>query len=115
MILKDGKFWDDKGNVVTMEHGNKEQIKILDAVSKAIDKGILPNVTVVKKVSIEFDCPSCGSTVEFDDIETEDEDDPIDWAVQCETDKCHVCKTEFIAFMDKLQGVMVRIKTDKKK
>lgn len=29
MILKDGKFWDDKGNVVPIEHGNKEQIALM--------------------------------------------------------------------------------------
>lgn len=32
MILKAGKFYDDAGNVVPLEFGNKEQIYLLDRV-----------------------------------------------------------------------------------
>lgn len=32
MILKAGKFYDSDGNVVPLEHGNKDQIEILARV-----------------------------------------------------------------------------------
>lgn len=37
--LKSGKFYDDAGNVVPLEFGNKEQYAILDRVRKAQDVG----------------------------------------------------------------------------
>ena len=40
MTLKDGKFWQD-GKVVPMEHGNKEQIDLLNRVQNLTYPGVL--------------------------------------------------------------------------
>ena len=71
MILKDGKFWDDKGNVVPIEHGNKEQIKLLERVQNLRTDGELLRGFEdedidgeIEKVSYRFTC-LCGHKTEW--------------------------------------------------
>lgn len=39
MILKQGKFYDEAGNVVPLEFGNKEQFDLLERANNLIEKG----------------------------------------------------------------------------
>jgi hypothetical protein len=55
MILKDGKFWDDKGNVVPIEHGNKEQIALMIEAMMPRPKQIEePSLSALKKACKEY-------------------------------------------------------------
>jgi hypothetical protein len=62
MILKDGKFWDDEGNVVPIEHGNKEQIALMiEAMQPKPEKLKVVNLSKVEDTLKEYikDIGSC--------------------------------------------------------
>jgi hypothetical protein len=65
MTLKDGKFWQD-GKVVPLEHGNKDQINLIEKVNVLRTEGSIgPLVFDEKKNSIvgmQITCV-CGSIV----------------------------------------------------
>lgn len=54
MILKDGKFWDDKGNVVPIEHGNKKQIALMIEAMNKPKEIDAPDYTLLKQACKDY-------------------------------------------------------------
>lgn len=59
MVFKFGKFYDNLGNAVPLEHGNKEQIKILENIESLKDGVIFDFTSHHHKLDKEFTC-LCG-------------------------------------------------------
>lgn len=60
MILKSGKFYDEAGNVVPLEFGNKEQIKLMDMASALSGGGVCLQLIGSKETTeFVFQC-LCG-------------------------------------------------------
>lgn len=74
MNFKNGKFYNEAGNVVPVEFGNKEQLKIIEKVKELRD-GVLcigpitclcgeENKTAFE-ADLIFSCPSCKQRYKF--------------------------------------------------
>ena len=61
MTYKQGKFYNESGEVVPLEFGNKEQLHIIEAIKDMIDGVMLP-------FTGPFRCP-CGALIEYKFIE----------------------------------------------
>lgn len=60
MKLRNGKFYDDAGNVVPLEHGNKEQRALLDLADALNGDGVaLQIVSNEDQIATFFQC-LCG-------------------------------------------------------
>lgn len=99
MTVKKGKFFKDEKEV-PIEHGNKEQIELLKRIQEMQD-GFDPEITIVKKIIMQFKCV-CGADNEFDSFTEIDEDDP-DSMIVGETDRCHCCDLRFKVILFKTQ------------
>ena len=83
LTLKHGKFYDEAGNVVPLEHGNKEQSEILDRYRNLVDHG--EEATHVQSTVANFDknlplldhCIQClcGELVIFSENDDRKEDE----------------------------------------
>jgi hypothetical protein len=112
MTLKNGKFWKN-GSIVHIEHGNKEQIYLLDKVSKLMDVGILARVydgyIDDQNTSVSFKCV-CGTDYRKEFTSNEFN--------QFTTDifKCASCDLEYIIDGEEYEPfVVVKLKNKRKK
>lgn len=107
MTIKNGKFFKD-GVQVPIEHGNKEQIKVLKRIEE-MSNGFTPQIEIVKRVSMLFTCV-CGAANNFDDFtEMENGDDP-DAIILHEKDHCYNCGLEYKVIVDYEQdGLMLKM------
>lgn len=102
MILKSGKFYDEAGNVVPLEHGNKEQIKILEKIRKRRDAfegdGLSVDPDIHTRVALRFKC-ICDE--DYINIENEDYDESsaLD-ELPGQRSKCGRCGQEYVACQD---------------
>lgn len=62
MTFKQGKFYNDAGQVVPLEFGNKEQLQMIENV-KALHDGVMLG-SVLLGMAHAFKCP-CGARLEF--------------------------------------------------
>ncbi len=115
MILKDGKFYDGNGDVVPIEFGNKEQIRLMTCALGEImaleNDGIEIDPDFEEKVvaSYSFKC-SCGSWVKFSDVEGDDDVDVLDEFIGQK--KSCKCKKKYK--IEKSEDGEIVIKYDKK-
>lgn len=98
MTIKNGKFFKD-GVQVPIEHGNKEQIKILNKIREMSEDGFTPDIRVRKIISMGFRC-ICGSGNDFDDFTVMDEDDIPENIIVGEKDTCNNCGIEYKVIYD---------------
>lgn len=97
MILKNGKFYDYAGNVVPLEFGNREQIRLIhehDQRASAF-KGDGLNIEYDSEpkyhLQARFQC-ICSEAIYIDDHDAEDE---FDAEGLCKDIKCHSCKRTY--------------------
>lgn len=110
MTLRNGKFY--RGDeLIPIEHGNKEQIEILETANRYADEGLVPEIRIQQIVSLEFRC-LCGALNEFQ-TEPFDIDDNPEVAVPGQINHCHYCDLEYVAFNDSTDGLMLRLMTKK--
>lgn len=69
MVLRNGKFYDDAGNVVPLEFGNKEQIALLDRVEMLTRDGAefwidFGAASTLEEMTFKITCV-CGDEVKF--------------------------------------------------
>lgn len=97
MKLKNGKFYDDAGNVVPLEHGNKEQIAILEKHRKRMEAfegdGLDLTITIATKASVSFACV-CGEAYLNMDNEDEGEVSAQEGLIG-QVDTCYKCKRSY--------------------
>lgn len=110
MTVKNGKFFKDDKEV-PIEHGNKEQIKLLARVQAYIDEGEYPTIREVRKIECVSRCP-CGAIFEFSDLELE-ESDHIDMLAG-NTVRCHNCNLEYKLCCDGNGDLVVKMMPNKK-
>lgn len=81
MILKSGKFYDEAGNVVPLEHGNKEQIAILEKHRRRREAfegdGLDLTINIETVASVSFPCV-CGEWYMGESGEGDSEEDAIE-------------------------------------
>lgn len=93
MRLIKGKFYDNAGNMVPLEFGNKDQIRLIEE-RKALEGGgiTLCAHAVDMKLTFSFRCP-CGQVVSFENKKRE---------------KCS-CGEKYEQFWPDYSGVCVRL------
>lgn len=104
MVLRNGKFYDEAGNVVPLEHGNKEQFKLMEEERHRINSFSEDGYAVTMDVgevttydlSIRFKC-ICGSWL-LRDGETDDSMDIS--SILKRTFVCNECKRSYFAEPD---------------
>ena len=106
MTVKGGKFYKDNKEV-PIEHGNKEQIELIQKINEMTTEGFYPEVRIVQKVCMEFECV-CGATNEFDSFSELDIDDEPSSIIKGETDHCHYCGLRY-KVMDDDGQLMLKI------
>jgi len=106
MTVKDGKFYKNNQQV-PIEHGNKEQIELMQRVNEMVTEGFYPEVRIMQKVSLEFECV-CGATNEFNSFTEVDIDDDAERMIRGETDNCHYCGLRYKVINDD-DGLMLKI------
>jgi len=105
MTVKDGKFF-KHGKEVPIEHGNKEQIALINKINEMQSEGIVPDLYYETAVTISYDCV-CGSFQTFE--VSFGEDDILENAVEGETDKCSECGLKYTVFISEEEGVMLKL------
>lgn len=102
MVLKNGKFYDADGNVVPLEHGNKEQFAILERHRKrreAFERdGFDLTVNIETKASVAFPCV-CGEYYIGMDNEDDSELDATEGLVG-KKERCPKCKQQYVLEQD---------------
>jgi len=102
--IKQGKFYDEKWNLVPIEHGNKDQIKLIDKVKEFQNPGIEPIAVETTQVSGCFKC-LCGTQVSFEfTIDPFNEKEFID-----EDCNCSECGQKFSIYCHDDYGYMVKL------
>jgi hypothetical protein len=108
MTIKNGKFFKD-GVQVPIEHGNKEQIKLMKQVEEMTLWGFTPEITIVKSLEMHFKC-ICGAFNHFNDFTKMDEADDPDYIIEGEKDKCFNCGLEYKVIVDnESDGLMLKL------
>jgi hypothetical protein len=106
MTIKDGKFYKNDTHVPT-EHGNKEQIELMNKVNSMMTDGIQPEIRIQQLVSFEFDCV-CGACNEFQFDPFDVDDDPA-YMLKGQIQSCHCCNLEYQVFIDEEDEMMIKI------
>lgn len=96
----DGKFFDEKGNEVSLEFGNPEQIKLLkeyESRFEELNEGLELEVEfeTTHTASVSFKCV-CGKNLYFENEADDDED------IECLNNMkktCFNCKNEYQLFV----------------
>jgi predicted SprT family Zn-dependent metalloprotease len=109
MIIKNGKFFKE-GIEVPLEHGNKEQIKLLERVNGLLSDGDHPNIREIRKIEVMYRC-LCGAIFEISDLELE-EDEHLD-TLAGNVGRCHNCDLKYILACDECGDLVVKIRPDK--
>lgn len=114
--LKSGKFYDDAGNVVPLEFGNKEQIKLIQDEENRIacfsGEGLPIAIDIDERVvydfQIRFNCV-CGKLLHRDH-ESEESDDFS--GLLTRTISCADCKRRYLAEIDPddPEGALIKFK-----
>jgi len=111
LIIKEGKFYKN-GNLVSLEHGNLEQIKLmnreLNYINSFQNEGYAPRIIEEEKYIIEFyfKCPKCLGTIHYQD-EYEDHDhyrSSIEW----EGTRCKKCQTKYKFHLNEYHDLVIK-------
>jgi len=116
MTLRNGKFYDSDGNVVPLEFGNKEQIKLMNEEKNRVDcftgDGLPVSIDIDERVvydfQIRFKC-ICGKQI-YRDYESDESDDFE--GILKRGFFCSECKRGYIAEIDPddLEVALIRLK-----
>lgn len=111
MILKDGKFYQDN-QIVPLEHGNMEQIKLMNKELKYINsfmnEGFTPHIIEEEKYTIEFNfkCPKCSNNIRYSD--EYDDYDHYKSIIEMEGTSCKNCKRKFRFFLNEYHDLTIK-------
>lgn len=112
MTLKNGKFYNDAGEVVPLEHGNIEQFAILDKIRKRREAfggdGIKLEPVIKFRAEVYFSC-ICGQAnlqIHSDGIDELDAEESLVGAV----DSCPKCKQKYELWNGDLGEIVVKFK-----
>jgi hypothetical protein len=111
--LKDGKFFRD-GQVVPLEFGNPEQIKLMtrriNLINDLETEGVVVYPVIELKATVRFPC-MCGNCHVYIEIECSDEDE-VNRMFHGEEGQCFSCKKKYrVTHNKKLHSLSVRAVT----
>ncbi len=111
MTIKHGKFYKD-GIQVPIEHGNKEQIELIDKINAMQSDGFAPSqITVLKKLYVYYQCV-CGNNHELASAEMDEDDDPEN-VISGDSKECSCGLTCEVKFDHEQDGLMLKLKPKK--
>jgi len=110
--LKQGKFYDEAGNVVPLEHGNKEQIAILEKYRRRREAfegdGLELDADIEVVASVRFSCICCEYVVSISN-EDYDANEATEGLVGKE-DQCPHCKQKYVIAQDEYGDPVAKFK-----
>jgi hypothetical protein len=118
LVLKNGKFYRD-GVIVPLEHGNIEQITLMNKELKYINSfeevGFEPRIIEEEKYIIEFSfkCPKCSSNISYRD-EYEDYDHYLS-IIDFEGTSCRKCGTKYRFHLNDYHDLVVKYEKEARK
>jgi hypothetical protein len=118
LVLKNGKFYRD-GIIVPLEHGNIEQITLMNKELKYINSfeevGFEPRIIEEEKYIIEFSfkCPKCSSNISYSD-EYEDYGHYLS-IIDSEGTSCRKCGTKYGFHLNDYHDLVVKYEKEARK
>lgn len=105
MVVINGKFYKN-GLQVPIEHGNTEQINIIERINNYMTEGEYPEISETRLIKLYVDC-TCGTEFIFKDLELED-DEFLD-TLAGRKQKCTHCNNHFKLECDENGELIVKL------
>lgn len=105
MTVKNGKFY-KLGKEVPIEHGNREQIDLINRVQEMQKEGFMPELYHENKVTVVYSC-ICGTVNSFE--ASFGDGDTTESILDGEVDTCTECKVKYKVFICPDEGVMMKM------